>query len=75
MVQVSWVGSRFFQDGCDGSQFESGWYSTSSEGGVNYIGDQGGVGRQTCLKKGSGKRIELAGGGFGFKDEYRDSAL
>ena len=47
MVKDSWVSTVFFQDGCDGSQFESVGYSTSGEGGVNYVGDHGGNGRHT----------------------------
>lgn len=69
MVKVSWVGTGFFQGGCDGSQFESGLFSTASEGGVNYVDDHGGDGWQTCFNEGGGKRIKLAGSGFGFKDE------
>ena len=75
MVKDSWVSTGFFQDGCDGSQFESGGYSTSGEGGLNYVGDHGGNGRQTGFDKGGGNRIELTGGGFGFKDEFRDGVL
>ena len=75
MVKDSWVSTGFFQNGCDGSQFESGGYSTSGEGGVNYVGDHGGNGRQTGFDKGGRKRIELTGGDFGFMDEFRDGVF
>lgn len=42
-----------------------------SEGEVNYVGDHGGYGRPTCFNEEGGRRIELAGSGFGFKDEFR----
>ena len=70
-VKVSWVSTRFFQDGCDSSQFESGGHSASGEGGVNYVGDHGRNGWQTGFDEGGGKRIKLTGGGFGFADEDR----
>ena len=75
MVKDSWVSTRFFQDGCDGSQFESGGYSTSGEGRVNYVGDHGRNGRHTGFDKGDGKRIELTVDGFGFMDEFRDGVF
>ena len=52
-----------------------GGYSTSGEGGFNYVGDHGGNGWQTGFDMGGGKRIELTGGGFGFMDEFRDGVF
>ena len=70
MVKVSWFRTGFFHDGCDSSQFESGRYSTSGKGGVNYVGDHGADGWQTGFDKGGGKGIELTSGVFGFMDVF-----
>ena len=47
-----------------------GGYSTSGEGGVNYVGDHGRNGWQTGFDKGGVKRIKLTGDGFGFAGEF-----
>ena len=66
-AEVTWIVSvetRFFDDGCYGSQFEGLGNRTGAEEGVNDVGDEWGDDREAVLNEFGWDGVQGAGGGF-----------
>ena len=57
VVQVSWVGAGFFDDGGDCGHFKSGGDCSRGEGGVDYVSYYRGNGWDAGFDKGSRKGV------------------